>query len=190
MGIAFPWGSGGWPPGDRLPMMHPVKEGEAEIEQQTNFYVDPFIGWRSWNVVVVSEKVLLRSVTYKTLWTPGTEFTARCKKNVVHHYQGQNVPENHSSPSKEHGCGIYAVTNQADAAKWCAFSTESTFRVMGEVKLWGAVFRYTRGYLSQYAYPKSILVPFEIPNDYPIEDPREIVHELRKSYRGVEVKLL
>lgn len=178
----------GMPPAQhpRLPMMAPVRDSEVEEKQQTNFYVEPFIGWRSWNIVVMDDKVLLRSITYKTIWTPGTEFVAHCKRNLGPY---DSFEHNHDSPNKHHGCGIYAVKTEEDAARWLSFSPESRMRVMGEVKLWGIVYRYTRGFLSQYAYPKSIYVPHETPEQYPLE-PREIVHELRKSYRGVEVRML
>lgn len=180
-----PFGVPNQPP--RLPMMAPVRDAEEHLATEKSFYIDPWIGWRSWNVILIKDEALLRSITYKTIWKPGTELVAHCMKSVTN--DKEYWENGHESPDKAHGCGVYAVKTEEDAARWLNFSPESRMRVMGEVKLWGTVFRYTRGYLSEYAYPKSIFVPHDIPEQFPI-DSRELVHELRKSYRGVEVRLL
>ncbi len=62
-------------------------------------------------------------------------------------------------------------------------------RCHGEVKLWGKVLRYTKGYLAQYAYPISVYLDPQPPENFPIES-REAVKELRRTYKGVEVRLM
>jgi hypothetical protein len=166
------------------PMQDPVPANETYVDYQT--YIEPFVGWRAWNIHVENDEVSLRSITYQRTWHPGIPFTAECVENM---WNRRHPRSPHKSPSKECGCGIHAVMNMEDAFKWHGFGTLDKMRCVGEADLWGVVYRYTRGYLAQYAYPKNLLVPHEVPKDFPI-DARECVRELRKTYKGVKVNLL
>lgn len=165
-------------------MQDPVPANETYVDYET--YIEPFIGWRAWNIHVESDVVRLRSITYQRTWLPDTPFTADCV-DTIHNKKKDKTP--HISPSKECGCGIHAVTSIEDAFLWHGYGTLDKMRCVGEAKLWGIVYRYTRGYLAQFAYPKTLYVPHEVPENFPI-DAREAVKELRRTYKGVKVNLL
>lgn len=166
------------------PMRDPVQGNETFVDYET--YMEPFLGWRAWNVVEEDSKELrLRSITYQRIWMPEVAFEAICAPTLW----SKNRPKHKGiSPNKDCGCGIHAVMSKNDSLVWQNFGDQSKLRVVGEVKLWGVVYKYTRGYLAQYAYPKSILVPHEIPDAFSMTA-QEAVKELRRTYRGVEVKL-
>jgi len=172
------------------PMQHPVKDREQMVDAQ--MYTDPFVGWRCWAIEPNDDRIILRSITYKCNWTPEEKMEAKCLST----FSGEKVfPDRHTVPNRDHGCGIYAVTEKEHALGWLnqywmsIYQNPKTFRAIGNVKLWGNVIKFTRGYLAQYAYPDKIWIPHEAPSEFPIE-PRECVQELRKTYRGVEVNLL
>lgn len=179
---------------DRLPMQHPVEGVEEEVEVDT--YFEPWVAWRSWNLKLIDDKIRLESITYRVIWEPESEICAKCI-NVGWNKMNQNHKDlgKHTTPNKNCGCGIYAVTDINGAKRWGDFPTSygtgiaGYTRCYGEVKLWGIVYRYTRGFLAQKAYPKSLLIPHDLPTSFPLE-PQEVVKELRRTYRGVEVNLL
>lgn len=170
--------------GSREPMRDPVYENEELIDYDT--YIEPFIGWRAWNIILVGDNVRLTSITHQKTWPPGEEMRAECVPTMWN--RGADRIR-HSAPNKNCNCGIHAVLTMEDALQWHAFATPEKMRCVGEAKLWGIVYRFTRGFLAEYAYPSKIWVPHETPHDFPLE-PRECVRELRRTYKGVEVKLL
>lgn len=107
--------------------------------------------------------------------------------------QNNRVPiAPHITPSRSHNCGIYAVNTLDRALRWHD-SSALTGRICayGEVKLWGTVFRYTKGYLAQYAYPKQLWVSHVLPEAIAnVYSAQEIVKSLRKTYKGVEVRTM
>lgn len=167
------------------PMQDPVAANETFVDYQT--YIEPFVGWRAWNITIeTGDKIRLRSITHQKLWIPEVPFEAKCLPTMWNKKSERPV---HAAPHKECGCGIHAVMDKEGAMEWHGFGNSMKMRCIGEVKLWGVVFRYTRGYLAQFAYPKELWVPHDVPEDFPI-DSRECVKELRRTYRGVKVSLL
>lgn len=129
----------------------------------------------------------MRSITYKTTWPAGDPMTAICGSSIY-----TKPLESHESPDPVHSCGIHAVKETEDAVLWMGSGFTAgmaELRCYGEVKLWGKVLRYTKGYLAQYAYPVQIWLDPQPPKDFPL-DSREAVKELRRTYRGVEVRLM
>ena len=153
-------------------------------------YVEPYIAWRSWEIMVDERRqaLRLRSITHRVKWPPGAAFRAHCLE-AYRTIRAQANPNNpHSAPNKAHGCGIYAVKTEEQAIRWRDFGAENILRCHGTVKLWGVVYRYTHGFLAEYAYPEKIWVP-PVPKPSLDLQPEEAVHELRRTYRGVEVRL-
>lgn len=187
--VAWPQGGPLVGGGRKLSMTTPIPEDELE---ETELYIEPFIAYRAWAVHPDEEtgKMLLRSLTYKVDWPSGEPMEAKCMLyengyNSIHR-------DTHKSPDAEHSCGIHAVKEIEDAHLWMNqgfYITAPELRCVGEVKLWGKVYRYTKGYLAQYAYPSKIWVDPIQPEKFPV-DSKEAAHELRRTYRGVEVKLL
>lgn len=168
-----------------MPMlMSALKPEDMHEQQHVPLYIEPTLGWRAWNIYVDNRRngrVRLQSITHKLRWPPKIPFRARCliKQNL-----------NHQPPDKIHKCGIYAVKSEEDALKWLNYNRgSSVLRGFGEVKLWGNVLRYEKGYIAEYAYPKSVFIDHEFPDRFPY-DAREIVRELRRTYRGVNINML
>jgi hypothetical protein len=160
---------------------------EEELEDATLF-IEPFVAYRVWGVFPDEEdgKMKLRSITYKTSWPSGEPIEAACQ---VTRY---NTHAEHPTPDPGHGCGIHAVKEENDAMLWLNqgfYVKAPELRCYGEVKLWGTVYRYTKGYLAQYAYPSKLWIDPVTPDWFPV-DSREAAHELRRTYRGVEVRLM
>jgi hypothetical protein len=59
------------------------------------------------------------------------------------------------------GCGIYASRSNVDAAKYLIGRNDPlvVHRVVGLVRLWGAVFEGSRGWRAELAYPDRLWVP-------------------------------
>lgn len=170
----------------RLPMTTPVSEDELEDYE---LYIEPFVAYRSWAIICDEDdkKVKLRSITYKHSWPSGAPLEAGCYQMAY-----GPPPSPHSSPDAEHSCGIHAVKDPDDAKAWMSSGFTASLpelRCFGTVKLWGKVLRYTKGYLAQYAYPEKVWLDPQPPENFPI-DSREAAKELRRTYRGVEVRLI
>lgn len=173
--------------GNGMPMATPIPVQERE---DMEMFIDPFQAWRAWSVHVDTEKskIRLQSITYKLYWPPEVPFRARCMRRSLS--PSPTLPEKHEGcPDVNHGCGIHGLKDREDAMLWMNYGGQQQLRCIGEIKMWGLVFRFTKGYLSEYAYPSKIWVEHEMPENFPI-DSREVVHELRRTYRGVEVRML
>jgi len=165
------------------PMKTPLNPSEREL---TNYYSEPFTGWRAWDIILKNDKAYLQSITHHDLWLPGEEIKAKCKKISNKTF--------HSAPHLGCDCGIHSVKIPEDALKWKDFGQHVFLRAYGEVYLWGIVHHYTDGYTAQYAYPKKIWVEHFVETAHmpkvKISDGREAVKELRRNYRGLEVRLM
>lgn len=170
----------------RLVMTTPVPEDQLEDYQ---LYIEPFVAYRAWAIICDEEdqKVKLRSITYKIPWPAGYPLEAGCYQMAY-----GSKPDPHDCPDAAHSCGIHAVKEEEDAVAWMGAgftALKPELRCYGTVKLWGKVLRYTKGYLAQYAYPTAIYLDPQEPENFPIES-REAAKELRRTYRGVEVRLM
>lgn len=178
--------SGG--PHPKLPMTTPVPKEELEDEE---LFIEPFVAWRAWAVYAddVSGKFQLRSITYKSVWPVGEPIVATCGTTWD---SGGYKSDPHPCPDPGHSCGIYAVKKEDVAKQWMNsgyYVSKPELRCVGEVKLWGKVYRYTEGYLAEFAYPLRLFLDPMAPESFPV-DSREAAHELRRTYKGVEVRLM
>ena len=177
---------------------------EATYELEAPFYIDPIISWRAWTVCAPGVcdcfekrgrgRALIRSVTFSLPWLRRKATRAHCLNRWRNDARAVNGSIHHCAPDQTHGCGIYSVKSMEYAKEWGQHS-KSKFAIIGEVKVWGRVLQYEDGYIAEYAYPLSFLVPDNY--DYytradgtaekgkPMIDPREIAYMLEESY-GVE----
>lgn len=181
----------------KLPMQTVPPADEFLDLEDIPFFVDPIVAWRAWGVCGVGacdcshrRGILLRSITHRVPWLRRKPTRAHClncwKKNPGSSVRTASL--HHSAPDMAHGCGIYSVKTIDDAMAWSNHGTKM-FRVVGEVLLWGKVFRYTHGYIAEYAYPKSLWIPddwsrFAEPA-HPAFQPEEIALMLEDTY-GIE----
>lgn len=173
----------------------------------------PEIGWRSWRVewgpdeyrgimtedgvekdfadgsatlhhVVYSPSLVLLS-GWRTLWPKREELQACC-----------SLDRPHFSPDPDCDCGIYAF--RSPDSLWPGYMRASPIqkgwsegyvvqRVFGEVYLWGQVIRGTRGWRSEYAYPRRVYVPTTRYARGPIVPPDEIAFHLADYGVPVEI---
>lgn len=178
-----------FPPRGDKPMQAPVDEEELvatyERDADVPFYVEPFLGYRAWSLVDREDGFWLRSVTYSTFWPKRQEMHATCRMQ-------SKANRCVSSPNPSCSCGIYIVKDLGDAKTWATSGT-SHFRVIGEVKIWGRVLQYEKGFIVEYAYPDKIWVTddysfWEEATARPDATPEEIARALEDSY-GVEVSV-
>lgn len=115
-------------------------------------FIEPFIGWKGLHA---NEEGLLWSPQQVTLWPAEERFEATCSGGK------------HEPPHKSCGCGVYAVRSFAELKEegynWAEEYTDEKrgrcIAVVAEVSLYGRIFRATRGYRAQYAYPLKVYVP-------------------------------
>ncbi len=124
-------------------------------------YIEPIVGWRTWDVVHEGEGFRLRSVVYDAVWFPRNELIARCLHRAFAfpwRRRSEHVP-----PSRGCACGIYAAREAEEAVHYLEGRTWadalSVHRVIGTVSLWGRVVECTRGWRASRAYPRRIYVP-------------------------------
>ena len=164
-----------------LPMQHPHFLEYTE-EDEWDYYGEAFQSWRAWRVLERDGVLVLQSVTYNCLWVPGQELIARCMPNAKRRISCSFCPD------LNHGCGIYSVKDPEDAIVWGKQRLASDTVVYGRVSIWGHCFKFTGGYLSEFAYPSFLFVPSnkEVLSGYPKNvqaNSEEIATELNKTYR-------
>jgi len=72
-----------------------------------------------------------------------------------------NLGRPHQAPQTECTCGIYAV-KPAEQLYLEQLDRMSSGGIFGEVYLWGTVVEHELGWRAQFAYPKNLILPFEI----------------------------
>jgi hypothetical protein len=136
----------------------------------------------------------LESLLYATRWSPKRPLEARCiphrrcylcDRSVVH------ASATHHAPDVGCECGIYAAATPATLAPYLESSypgRTSVERVLGQVRLWGAVVECERGWRGQHAYPDRLYVPLRPAH----EGGRQAAVELAAGLRdyGVPISLL
>ena len=176
------------PSPNMLPMQAPPS-GKPEVDE-VPLFIEPIVSWRSWMVEFKGDDVTLRSITYKTPWLK----RKACRAHCLYQWTNKNIPQAHhlgphNCPNLVHGCGFYSV-KEIEAAKRWAQNGSYTFRVIGKVKIWGSVFRYTDGYISEYAYPSDIFVSenynhWKNSHAKPDAEPTEVAELIEAAY-GVD----
>lgn len=174
--------------------------GVVAEEDDWEFYPEAIKSWRSWLVVErpLSENVngidqivrpeesviMLRSITYQTLWTPRQEMIAQCVPLPTAGTAARPKPHTHACPDISHGCGIYSVKTKEQALAWKSYRQYDAV-VWGQVNIWGHVYKFTKGYLSEFAYPANLVVPNDLGVWAGRITPEMLALELQQTY-GVE----
>lgn len=166
----------------KMPMqgMVPDEELQATYELERPFYIEPIVSWRAWKCSFDGDTVVLRSITYqRVVWPNREELKAECQREILARLPG------HVAPNQTHGCGIYSVKTSEDALLWALANRNGPVRVIGEVKIWGRILQYERGYISEYAYPANFYVPenydhWEIAPD---AEPEELALALESTFK-------
>jgi hypothetical protein len=125
--------------------------------------IEPFVGWRAWGVSERSGEVWL--VSHGDIdWPHHGPLVAECHRG-------------HAAPAPKCTCGIYALAGVE--IPYYAYDGDHSYRIFGEVALWGTVVRGTRGYRAECARPVRLFLAYK---DFRLAQP------LRDAY-GVPVRL-
>jgi len=114
--------------------------------------IDPFVGWRAWNIISTNEGTFVGSINAGVLWPAGRKFEATCR-----------YP--HEPPDPKCSCGVYAARTRKHLQKMSYHFfdlDEGRLVIIGEVYLWGGVVPGTQGWRAQFGYPKNFQVPYSL----------------------------
>lgn len=153
-------------------------------QEEIPFLVEPFTSYRAWTIDIESRKEpFLRSITYRIGWPKRRPFRSHCMTQWYKTHRDSPSPRaySHSAPDMEHRCGVYSLLDEKDCSKWQMGRVNVIF---GSVKVWGKVFKYEKGFLSEFAYPYEIIGI----GDRWAEDPEKLVYKISESY-GMAIKL-
>jgi hypothetical protein len=168
--------------GEKRPMQEP-QPSSALTDIEVKFFAEPLQSWRMWTVEVKSDTTILRSITYKVRWPFCKPFRSHClhqwRKDRGFSHSRFGV---HNSPDLTHGCGIYSVKNRQLTSRWHVGNI-NIFAV-GEINMWGKIYCFTEGYISEYAYPTRLLVDSKIWDVHPNKLPDITPHEVKESLEG------
>lgn len=124
-------------------------------------YAEPRIGWRVWTVVEADGTLRLCSLVYRTIWRPGEEAVARCRRPLAA-LPWTRLPL-HGPPDHDCYCGIHAVRTPERAALYLSAplgrDVGAIARVIGEVALWGRVIEAEHGWRAGRGYPERLYLP-------------------------------
>ena len=109
-------------------------------------YVEPTIGWRTWGLIGDGRVFRLSSPYTSRAWQPRVAFVAGCYRR-------------HAAPDEGCACGIYALREVTDAARYARRPLAVLDRVLGSVLLWGRIIECERGWRASHAYPQQLLLP-------------------------------
>lgn len=107
--------------------------------------ISPLVAWRCWGVTETRDGCFLISNPDgwpTTLWPREQALEAVCRAG-----------HEHDAPYDSCTCGIYALADEIPY-----YSYEDGYVVFGEVYLFGAVIRGSRGFRAQKARPKSLFL--------------------------------
>lgn len=122
--------------------------------------VDPVVGWRVWDVVDLDGELRLCSLNFWTVWLPGHDTTALCRRALTDLNRVGLPP--HNAPEAACTCGVYAARTAGHVlthARRFRLRSDAVHRVVGRVRLWGEVVEADRGWRGERAYPETIFVP-------------------------------
>jgi hypothetical protein len=143
-------------------------------------YVSPIVAYRVWRL----GRSGLTSLSRGERWPTGHALTARCNRVaglcVGSHNNG------HQAPQESCTCGIYAVKSlgQLRRMRYAAFAICREPYLWGEVYLWGVVVEHKLGWRAQFAYPKNLVVPFEM---IPVDEMEAQSHLAALVAYGVDI---
>jgi hypothetical protein len=108
-------------------------------------YISPIVACRVWRWDTSG----LKSLNGKT-WSPGQPLAAKCGAGHTH--------DAHEPPHLDCTCGVYAAKN-IEHLRQLGYEGRG---IRGEVHLWGTVVEHEFGWRSQFAYPKSLVLPSDL----------------------------
>ena len=116
-------------------------------------YISPVVGYRVWRWNATGLKSLNGDP-----WLPGRPLAAGCRAAARGTIVGraEAVHGAHESPHSACTCGIYAAKN-LEHLRQVGYERRG---IHGEVYLWGTVVEHRLGWRAQFAYPKSLFLPF------------------------------
>ncbi len=121
--------------------------------------VEPVVGWRVWDVVDLDGELRLCSLSFWTIWLPGRETVAVCRRALVDVERAGLPP--HVAPAAGCTCGVYATRTAAQAlayARGFRLRGDALHRVVGRTRLWGDVVEAEGGWRGERAYPAALFV--------------------------------
>jgi hypothetical protein len=121
-------------------------------------YVSPIVAYRAWQWDFArswTSKPPLKSLNGEW-WFPERPLSAKCGAPVAR--RAPTVRNNHNAPQIGCMCGIYAAKS-FDQLRRMGYGRRG---ICGEVNLWGTVVEHKFGWRAQFAYPKTLVLPFEI----------------------------
>lgn len=118
-------------------------------------FISPIIVWRVWHW----DSTGLKSLNGEP-WLPNKPLQAGCRvfHNGIRGGRASATSTPHHAPEFKCTCGIYG-SNNLDKLHMSDFWRYGS--VFGEVKLWGSVIEHEAGYRAEFAYPKTLHLPFE-----------------------------
>jgi len=121
-------------------------------------YISPIVAYRAWQWDFArswTSTPPLKSLNGEW-WFPGRPLSAKCGASVAR--RSPTVRNNHNAPQIGCMCGIYAAKS-FDQLRWMGYDRRG---ICGEVNLWGTIVEHRFGWRAQFAYPKTLVLPFEI----------------------------
>lgn len=122
--------------------------------------VEPVVGWRVWDVVLLEGRPRLCSLAFWSIWLPGRRAEASCRRSLVEAGLAGMPP--HEAPALRCTCGLYATRRLVEAlaySRGVRRRSDTAHRVLGKVSLWGSVIEGDGGWRASHAYPAAIYVP-------------------------------
>ena len=119
-------------------------------------YVSPIVAYRAWQWNFArswTSTPPLKSLNGEW-WFPGRPLSAKCGAPVAR--RSPTVRNNHNAPQIDCRCGIYAAKS-FDQLRWMGYNQRG---ISGEVNLWGSIVEHKFGWRAQFAYPKTLVLPF------------------------------
>jgi hypothetical protein len=121
-------------------------------------YVEPVVGWRTWNAVDRHRRARLSSVIQRSVWPTREPLLASCRCARWALWPFSRL--RHEAPAPDCGCGIYAASPGVVRRYLPEHVAESVMvRVIGRVALWGVVYEHEHGWRASAAYPTCLFVP-------------------------------
>jgi hypothetical protein len=122
--------------------------------------LEPFVGWRVWDVVELDGRLRLCSLSFWTIWVPGQATGAVCRRALVDLHRSGIL--DHPAPHPRCTCGIYATARASHVltyARQFRRRADAAHRIAGRVRLWGTVVECEGGWRGELAYPAALFVP-------------------------------